>query len=43
MKCLQEFKSSAEFRNCDLNAYKVKLFESMRKSLAETFWSGFIE
>ena len=33
IKCLQEFKSSMEFRNCDSNADKVKLNESVRKSL----------
>ena len=33
VKCLQEFKSSMEFRNCDSNADKVKLYESLRKSL----------
>ena len=30
---LQEFKCSMEFRNCDSNADKVKLYESVRKSL----------
>ena len=33
VKCLQEFKSSMEFRNCDSSADKVKLYESLRKSL----------
>ena len=38
IKCLQEFKSSMEFRNCDsTNAVKVKLYESVRKSLAEIY------
>ena len=32
-ECLQEFKSSMEFRNYDSNAEKVKLYESVRKSL----------
>ena len=36
-KCLQEFKSFMEFRNCDSNADKVKLYESVRKSLAEIY------
>ena len=26
-----------EFRNCDLNADKVKLYESVRKGLAEIY------
>ena len=29
VKCLQEFKGSMEFRNCDSNADKVKLYGSM--------------
>ena len=33
IECLQEFKGSMEFRNFDSNADKVKLYESMRKSL----------
>ena len=33
IECLQEFKSSMEFRNYDSNAEKVKLYESVRKSL----------
>ena len=33
IKCLQEFKNSMEFRNFDSNANKVKLNESVRKSL----------
>ena len=33
LKCLQEFKNSVEFRNCNSNANKVKLYESGRKSL----------
>ena len=33
IKCLQEFESSMEFRNCNSNADKVKLYESVRKSL----------
>ena len=31
IKCLQEFKSSTEFRNWDSNANKVKLYKSLRK------------
>ena len=34
IKCLQEFKSSMEFRNCDSNAGKVYFYESVRKSLS---------
>ena len=37
IKCLQEFKSSMEFRNWDSNADKVKLYESVRKGLAEIY------
>ena len=37
IKCLQEFKSFMEFRNCDSNVEKVKLYESVRKSLAEIY------
>ena len=37
IKCLQEFKSSMEFRNCDSNTDKVKLYESVWKSLAEIY------
>ena len=37
IKCLQEFKSSMEFRNCDSNDDKVRLYESVRKSLAEKY------
>ena len=33
IKCLQEFKNSMEFRICDSNADKVKLHESVRRSL----------
>ena len=33
IECLQEFKSSMEFRNYDSNAEKFKLYESVRKSL----------
>ena len=33
IKYLQEFKNSMEFRNCDSDANKVKLYESVRKSL----------
>ena len=33
VKCLQEFKNSMEFRNCDSNINKDKLYESVRKSL----------
>ena len=32
-KLLQEFKCSMEFSNCDSKADKVKLYESVRKSL----------
>ena len=35
--CFQEFKSSMEFRNCDSNTDKVKLYEIVRKSLAEKY------
>ena len=35
IKCLQEFKSSTEFRYCSSNADKVKLYESVRKALAD--------
>ena len=37
IKCLQEFKSSMEFKNWDSNADKVKLYESVRKGLAEIY------
>ena len=37
IKYLQEFKSSTEFRNCNSNADKVKLYESVRKGLAEIY------
>ena len=37
VKCLQEFKSSMKFRNCDSNPGKVKLYESVRKSLVEIY------
>ena len=37
IKCLQEFKSSMAFRNCDSNANKVKLYESVRKNLAAIY------
>ena len=40
IKCLQEFKSSMEPRNFDSNADKVKLCESVRKRLAETYEDG---
>ena len=33
IKCLQELKSSMEFRNCNSNADKVKLYENVRESL----------
>ena len=36
-KCLQEFKSPMEFGNCDSNAGKVKLYESVRKRLTEIY------
>ena len=35
IKCLQELKSSMEFRNYDSSADKVKLYKSARISLAE--------
>ena len=35
IKCLQEFKSSTEFRNYNSNADKVKLYESVKKALAD--------
>ena len=38
IKCLQEFKKSMEFRNCASNANKVKLYESVRKSLNRYIW-----
>ena len=37
IECLQEFKSSMEFKNWDSNADKVKLYESVRKGLAEIY------
>ena len=37
IKCLQEFKSSMKLRHCDSNADKVKLYESVRKNLAEIY------
>ena len=37
IKCLQGFKSSMEFRNWESNADKVKLYESVRKGLAEIY------
>ena len=37
IKCLQEFKNCMEFRNCDSNADKVKLYESVRKGQAEIY------
>ena len=37
INCLQEFISCMEFRHCNSNADKVKLYESVRKSLAETY------
>ena len=37
IKCLQECKSSRKFRNCDSNAGKVKLYESVRKGLSEIY------
>ena len=37
IKCLQEFKSCLEFRNCDSNADKVKLYESVRIGQAEIY------
>ena len=35
MKCLQEFKSSTEFRNCDLMLKKSNYMKVWGKSLAE--------
>ena len=40
MKCLQELKSSMEFRNCDSNTDKVNLHERVRKRLAEIYEDG---
>ena len=37
IKCLQELKSSMKFRNGESNANKVKLYESVRKGLAEIY------
>ena len=37
IKCLQEFKSCMEFRNCDSNADKVQLYQSVRKGLGEIY------
>ena len=37
IKYLQEFKNSMEFRNCNSNPGKVKLYESVRKSIAEIY------
>ena len=37
IKCLQEFNSFMEFRNRDANADKVKLYESVKKGLAEIY------
>ena len=37
IKCLQEFKSSMEFRNYGSNADKVKLCENVRKGLVEIY------
>ena len=39
IKCLQEFKSSMEFRNYESNAEKVKLYEGVRKSLNRSIYS----
>ena len=36
----QELKSSMDFRNWDWNAKKVKLYESVRKALAEICEDG---
>ena len=36
-KYLQDFKSSMEFKNCDSNANKVKLYGRVKKSLAEIY------
>ena len=33
IKHLEEFKSFVKFRNCDSNEEKVKLYESVRKTL----------
>ena len=35
IKCLEEFKSSREFRNCNSHPDKVKLYENVRKDLAD--------
>ena len=35
--CLQEFKSSTEFRNCDSNVEKVELYKCVRKGLTEIY------
>ena len=37
IKCLLEFKSSTEFRNCDSNVDEVKSYESVRKNLQEIY------
>ena len=37
IRCLQEYKSAMEFKNCDSNADKVKQYEAVRKSLAEIY------
>ena len=37
IKCLQEFESFMEFRNCDSNADKVKIYERLRKGLVEIY------
>ena len=37
IKCLLECKNSMEFRNCNSDAGKVKLYESVRKSPEEIY------
>ena len=37
IKCLQEFKSSMEFRNYESNAEKVKLYEGVRKKSKQIY------
>ena len=35
IKCLEEFKSFREFRHCNSHPDKVKLYENVRKDLAD--------
>ena len=37
LKCLQDFKRSMEFRNYDSKADKFKLYEKVKKRLAEIY------